>query len=329
MSDTALVYVTDAGFLYPTMVSAIQASGQVVDSGVNILIYLVNVDDITLETLKEATKNLPIFYSKLPNSAFDLPLGTSFAESHVPKVSLARLNLHDCIPENYKNLIYVDGDTQVVGSLSDLFRVRVRHGWIAAGRGSLWMWGSGKSRGGKADIAYLSRIGVSSPANYFNAGVLLLSRDTLGIDGPKAFEYFVSNSKICRQHDQSALNHVFNNKLIELHPKYNFHSFYSEMGADSVCQPAIVHFTGPFKPWQFTAGWLSRYSKAYDEFDAKYPELAGLRIPLTVEQLEQKQVAWNNAQKRPLIRTAKKFLRLRKFWLFQRREFREFNRALL
>jgi lipopolysaccharide biosynthesis glycosyltransferase len=270
--DTLVVFVTDGGFLVPSLVAASQLVKQGIHNIADIMIYTVDVDAEILAKLR--TDNPHIKFENLPAQLFTPPAHVNFFKNHVPITSLARLSLQEVMNPAYKNIVYIDGDVQIVGDVRALIRCVVPEGKIMAGRGSAWL-DDGKDENA-TPRGYLESLGDVSTADYFNAGILAFSAATWQHKAPEALNFFFENSAACIRHDQSALNAVFNGNVVHFPPKYNFHSKYTELGVQRKYQPAIIHFTGPNKPWGRPAiPWWGQFRKSYREMIRQQPYLSG------------------------------------------------------
>jgi len=293
--NRAIIYVTDIGFLYPTLVSADQISAQAKANKCDILIYLINIDHAITAEVAATFPNFRIL--SLSDKQFVLPAGVTFKKDHVAVATLGRLVLFEHIPDQYEHIIYIDGDTQILGDVSGLLLKDVPAGHLAAGRGGLWLSKYEQGPGAKADRAYVRSIGTNVD-EYFNAGVLAFQRQTLATLGPKALSYFFEHSKACRQHDQSALNAVTRGKVELFWPGYNFHGTYDALGPQLSRPPAIVHFTGPFKPWLMADGPTAEYTAAYNEFDSRFPVIASHRRRLAADRSAELLKQWQKSKLR-------------------------------
>ena len=274
--DTLVVFVTDGGFLVPSLVAASQLVKQGIQDLADIMIYTVNVETDVLSKLR--AHNPRIKFENLPAQLFTPPAHVNFFRNHVPVTSLARLSLQEVMDPAYRNIVYVDGDVQIVDDVRHLIRCTVPDGKIMAGLGSAWL-DDGKDENA-TPRGYLESLGDVSTTDYFNAGILAFSATTWADKAPKALAFFFENSAACIRHDQSALNAVFKGNVVHFPPKYNFHSKYTELGVQRKYQPAIIHFTGPNKPWGRPATpWWGRFRKSYRDMIRQQPYLSGfLRI---------------------------------------------------
>lgn len=309
--DTAVIFVTDNGYLGPSLLAALQLTAQGVDALADILIYTVGVDPALIEALQNRTGRA-ISFVALPDTSYLPPDGVGFAKNHVPVTSLARLVIAPHLPTGYQNIVYLDGDIQIVGDIKPLIRHRVRDGWIAAGRGSAWF--DPDDRLGLNPTGYFDALNGATRDSYFNAGVLACRRDTWAIYGPRALDAFFRNSETFIRHDQSALNAVFQQQVEPLSPAYNFHNAYAGLLCHKILAPKIIHFTGPAKPWKAAVPpWGWRFHKSYVDLLERFPELASVF-----------KVAPFTSQPTPGLRTRISALRGVRTRMSQRRAFRTY-----
>jgi lipopolysaccharide biosynthesis glycosyltransferase len=274
LKSKLVVFVTDRGFLVPSLVAAMQ----LVEFGhlnhADIVIYTIDLNDGILSWLKKKFEN-KIRFEALATRSF-LPSETvTFFANHVPKAALARLALHDVIDKSYQDVVYLDGDIQIVRPITGLLDYSVPEGKILAGRGSAWLDKYATDSRATPD-GYLESLGGVAPEDYFNSGVLAFRRSTWEVEAPRALSFFMEHSDICTRHDQSALNAIFLGRVVHFAPAYNFHRAYSRLFLQDVYSPAIIHFTGSDKPWNSQAlPWGGQFIEKYRNFMQVHPELAG------------------------------------------------------
>lgn len=292
MKNTAVILVTDGGFLVPTLVVVRQLAAQGALEVADAIVYLVDVEETVRAQLAQEFKRYGgVFIEALASTSFMPKDNTFFHANHVPVVSLARLVLNETIPAQYENIIYLDGDLQVVGDVKPFLSYQVPEGKIMAGRGALWLDDDVAEGRDSWNANYLQGIGGVSPEQYFNAGVLAFRRSTWDEVAPKALQFFFDNSEACQRHDQSALNAICKGRVVELAPKYNFHSGYSELFLQIGYRPSIIHFTGPNKPWRYAGlPWGTQFMKSYEDTLDAHPALGAFlkrpQRPAFVEQLK-------------------------------------------
>lgn len=270
-SDTCAIFTTDMGYLVPTLVAAEQVHQQVQPEGLaDIIIFTV---DFAAEMTSKLEADFPDFRF-LPVS-LDIDKEAFFNASHVPRSTLARLSIGPSIPDHYENIVYLDGDIQIVGDIRPLFRHRVPAGMIAAGNESAEFFWTENINAAREFREHAATIGLTDARDYFNAGILAARRDSWIEIGEEALRFFNENSKLCLYHDQTALNAVCLGRRQILHPRYNFVSWFRYMRADRLIEPSLIHFTGAQKPWsRHRPAMKGRFIAVYEDFLARHPFLA-------------------------------------------------------
>jgi lipopolysaccharide biosynthesis glycosyltransferase len=284
---TAIIFTTDAGFTMPTMSVVLQLLAQPeVIARADILIYLVDIEADQKQRLDESFAGLPLRFIEIPADLLALPDSVRFNRTHVPRSTLARLSLGTLIPRQYANILYLDGDIQVLGDILPLVTHEVGEGRIASVNEAVWMYEGDGGKYWPMMRDYLAGIGLRTPLDYFNAGVLAFRRSTWETASAEALDFFLRHSDLCTFHDQSALNAVFNGKREILSPIYNYSSGYADLGLERRLMPRLVHFTGAAKPWFSTCRpWNGRFLPHYAELIRQYPVLATFGTPKTQQQI--------------------------------------------
>ncbi|WP_312223850.1 glycosyltransferase family 8 protein [Rhizobium rhizoryzae] len=276
MKENAVVFVTDKGFLVPSLVAALQVLEQrEASSAADIVVVLIDIDQGLHQTLERLFNPLGIIFFALNASEFLPSEGAFFNKTHVPKTTLGRLALHKVLPDQYVNIVYLDGDIQIVGDIGPLLRHRVAAGKIAAVTEGNWLCEGDMGHYWPKHQAYMTALGITDPLDYFNAGILAFRLDTWREMAPRALAYFTSYPERCLYHDQSALNAVFHGHRECLSPIYNYASLYADLNLTAEVSPRIIHFTGGNKPWHYGGPpWNGRFLTIYRTFLETYPQLA-------------------------------------------------------
>ena len=266
--------MTDNGYLVPSLVAARQLIERNIHEIADIVIFTVDVDRNTIRELSNCRANSRIKFEPLTSKLFVPPEGVIFRKSHITVTALARLCLHEVIPQKYENIVYLDGDVQIVGDISPLVRYRVQDQKLLAARACAWLTLDGY-RNDFISKDYLEEIGGIAAENYFSSGVLAVRRATWLDAAPKALQFFMSKSKACILYDQSALNAIFKNNVLYLSPKFNFQDVYSELYVQRSYPPALIHFSGTNKPWHYVGPpWGYRFHQSYIELLREHPSLS-------------------------------------------------------
>ena len=173
--------------------------------------------------------------------------------------SYARLFLSSIIEDSIDKIIYLDCDSIVNGSLSDLWNIKISEYYVAGVCDTA------------SDNAKL-RVNMDVNSPYINAGMLLINlKKWREEDIEKRFIEFIDsyNGKVFHHH-QGTINGVLNKSLLLIHPKYNcmttfftmsrdeiisyygLNDYYSEVElSEAISTPVFIHFTPAFvnRPW--------------------------------------------------------------------------------
>jgi lipopolysaccharide biosynthesis glycosyltransferase len=193
-----------------------------------------------------------------------------------PKDIYLRLWVHEFFAPEASNVLYIDADTVVVGSVMELAQLDL-----------------GKNILGAVDIPGADshrHCNLPPEYKYFNSGVLLINnrlwRDEHCLQTVSSF--LNANTAILHDADQDALNGCFYRRRMTLDYKWNLISpFYRKNGFADVltreevlaarADERIVHFNGHAKPWFY--GPNHPRAKRYWEYllqtpwrDYRYPD---------------------------------------------------------
>ncbi len=187
-------------------------------------------------------------------------------------VILARLFMGKILPQDVERILYMDGDTVVVGSLHELWNTDLEGNVL------------GMSVEPTADRKRKEDLGLKD-YYYHNSGVLLVDvkkwrevqAEQLLIDF-----YRQKEGKLFAA-DQDALNGALKGQIYPLLPKYNFCNIYyqypyrflakliapmqyfsKEEFEDCKKHPVIIHFLGEERPWR--RGNTHKYSKEFHKY---------------------------------------------------------------
>ena len=280
MKTRLILFVTDRGFIVPTLVAARQILAQTLVTRIaDIMVALVGFTASELAGLEEAFPNsqlhfVPLAIERLPPAVAVDP----FKTSHVNLTAIARLLTPRLIPPRYQHIVYLDGDVQVVGDLLPLVAYDVPEGRLLAANDRLSF---SRFRFGELGLfwrdtqRYMGSLGVEDEMEYFNSGVLAARREAWSELCGKAARFFEENPALCRFHDQSALVAVSRGKREVLSPLYNFATGLAELISFEEVRPSIVHFTGARKPWLFNDAppWGGNFSQVYEDLLTAFPVL--------------------------------------------------------
>jgi lipopolysaccharide biosynthesis glycosyltransferase len=243
MNTQCIVYITDKNYIFPTLVSAMQARRFCQDTTDVLVLLSEKISDFSALEADMGKHSVSLIdYYAVFNESLN-KLDDSGFQGEISKTAMCRLLLHKTLPENYTQIIYLDGDTQVLNSLESLENYQVPPGRFLASSDYLSI------------TDYLK--GDVLP-RHFNSGVLKLNRD--GWIGQAAFDLYLEKKSL-QFHDQEVLNVVGKDALILISNNWNYPKQFLSLLPEGV-KPSIVHFMGHPKPWH---GVFFPWSKsAYD-----------------------------------------------------------------
>lgn len=267
-----IIFVTDRGYLAQSLIAASQLAAQRdVVAIADIILYLIDIPDMEQAAIQAALGPSQFNFRFLDSRRFLSDSVDRLPDLHVPHSTLGRLVLDAEIPAQYDTIIYMDGDIQIVGPVAPLIEHDCLAGTVLAGCDRL-------DHGGKYGNppAYLARLGVARPSDYFNAGIMMAPRAAWRTFTAAALDFLTRHPELCKHYDQSALNAVIGTRRERMPPAYNFTSWFQQADPDHVTTvPRIVHFTGPLKPWNSTKGpWGTQFRRVYSDFLMEFPYFA-------------------------------------------------------
>lgn len=260
-----IVYASDNNYAKYTSVSIqsiLENSAQR-----NFLIFYILIDDEFSERNKELLTNQ---VEKYGHNIVFVNMKDAYKEenlkiAHISHHTYYRLQLPKIL--GYLNkLIYIDGDTIVLGDIGDLFDFDIKDSYFGGVKAPAF-----------DNKKHLNRLGIDT-SKYINAGVLLVNNRLLIKDKvQKKFEELLDNSYDCQ--DQDIINVAGFGKITLLPIKYNlmtkyqdtFSRFISEGKIDksefdeAIKYPLIIHYADKIKPWDDKTSWLAAHYWEYAE----------------------------------------------------------------
>lgn len=202
-------------------------------------------------------------------------------------------------------LIYLDCDMIVKSSLRELYETNISDYWLA----------------GVEDIGYYSHrrlLNRETESFYINAGMLLINLKKWREDniGDRLFKFASETTENLVHNDQDVINMVLDSKIKPLDFKWNAQDqcFYKNTWRthpkgieieQAALNPAIIHYTGPQKPWQNTL--IVNQANEYLKYIRLTPWGNNLPSDGKIVQLAIKSVI-NKIQKKPLFALSSEFL---------------------
>ena len=273
MPDACCCYVVDAGYLFPALLSAIQARAAIAVPTADIKIFCVGERNREFDLFEPICRDRGVELVSVPPSAVD----------HMP-IMFGRFFLSRLLDVRYRAVVYIDGDTQISGSLQPLVEAHLAPNRFLAVRDPMSLMIDRDSREWRERRHYFRRIGIGEPglSRYFNSGVLRFNRNDWDAISCAALQISARHDHGLMFPDQDALNLTFGNDYLTMSYKWNFPSSFLFCGFQNLITPKILHFmsnprpwNGPFKPWG--QAWFEPYlalAKDYPELKA-YPKPIG------------------------------------------------------
>lgn len=256
-----VLYTTDNNYFKYMLVSLYSLLRNNKAIRLNIYILCSNIDKVYIDKLNEIIKNYP---NATVNIIDDNTISNKSDEIGIPKwrntsIANTRLFISEIIKDNNENILYLDSDTLVVGSLKGLLN-----------------FSTDKPLGAVKDLmpsTHYKNIDKNM-TTYFNSGVLYFNRKIWDINNcqNKIIQMMKSNTLKLVYPDQDILNKVLINNIEDLGLRYNIlsaiylygvkstipyklthiDSFYTiKERKDAIDKPIIIHCTAcyGYRPW--------------------------------------------------------------------------------
>jgi lipopolysaccharide biosynthesis glycosyltransferase len=175
--------------------------------------------------------------------------GVATWPSHLTVATLLRLQLPSIL-RDVDRVVYLDCDLVVLNDITTLYDTDLSELPLAACL-DFWLTGSPPFAPPGWDVGewhkYLSEVvSLADWKTYFNAGVLVMDLNRFRNTGlVRAAEEFLERTEYKTPFvDQEALNHVIDGAFVRLDSRWNV------LAALGHCNPWIIHYAGPHKPWR-------------------------------------------------------------------------------
>ncbi|OYV39271.1 MAG: hypothetical protein B7Z80_07740 [Rhodospirillales bacterium 20-64-7] len=266
MPSCCVCYTTDPGYLLPTLVSARQARRFANPGNADIAIFSIGSDTEAARVFAKTCAAEGILF---------VPVKQSDVEG--AGAMLARLFLDRLAPPDYDQLLYLDGDTQITGSLDPLLDADVPKRHFLAATDPMSFSLDGSNRQDRELMAYFSGIGVppERQRSYFNSGVLRINRHGWEEIGRESWRLFQTLRPQTRYPDQDALNLAAPERRIPMSLSWNFPIFLRNARVEQMIKPRVIHYMGAPKPWHGSfPPWSAAQYAPYIDLVSQYPDLA-------------------------------------------------------
>ena len=175
-----------------------------------------------------------------------------YVSNHVSYATYYRILIPNLVQSITPKILYLDTDVIICKDLLPLWQTELGNSLIAAAN--------------EPSLANNARLEIPKEYEYFNAGILLInviewvSNETTAT----LFKYIKKHQNALTFWDQDALNANLYNQRKKLSPVWNQQSAFFELTqnelskiyskielVEAIKNPAIVHFTGSSKPWEY------------------------------------------------------------------------------
>lgn len=255
---TCVCYIANQGYLFQSLVSAIQAR-QLSPADCDIILY-----DLTRSPGEESARIRHVCDVKGIRYIWESP--ECLGGLHIMN---ARLFLDQLLPSHYREILYLDGDTQVVGDLTPLLSYRPLEGHLCAVRDPM-IYLRRVDRLAEGFEAEISAFGEE----YVNSGVFRVSRDSWAAISREALAQMGSDTNALHFEDQTIINRVTAGRRDFASMRWNFPGFILGYGIEAITPPSIVHFMSNPRPWQGAyAPWGRSWQTPYLCVAKEFPEI--------------------------------------------------------
>ena len=266
MISRCACFLTDLGYLFPSLLCAVQARKFLDPESTDVIIVLFDSTSQTTELFSNICRQ---------NGIILICADREILGGH--SAMYARLFLSQILPEPYQRILYLDGDMQIGDSLNTLIQTELPENCDFAAAPDPMAIQLHESKSDHPNIQrYFDGIGIKNTPErpYLNSGALLINRAPWAGIGRDALDYLAKSPSTCHFQDQSALNFVGHNRFAPMSFRWNFPIFFKNCGVESAIAPHIFHFMSKPKPWDGVfLPWNRSFVDPYTKLIAKYPEL--------------------------------------------------------
>ena len=262
----ACCYTIDEGYLMPTLLSASQLRRAMPHAVADVVVVCFGPATALTAAAETMCTREGIRFLSVPT-----------AHLEGSPMLCARFFLSGLLEPRYREIVYLDGDTQVSGSLEPLLTHAVAPGEILAAPDPMAVMIDNPQAPWPARRAYFDRLGMSAHRQglYFNSGVLRFRRDDWDALSRECLALCQSQGSNFRFRDQDALNLVVGDRHRPMSFRWNFPPFFMNFGAEAAIAPRIYHFMSNPRPWHGAfVPWGHKWHEPYVAFLGANPELA-------------------------------------------------------
>ncbi len=261
-------YTIDENYLLPALLSAIQVS------------KATDATDIIVFCFGEPTAKSEAFFTIFAHYGIKFRYARRSDIDGLP-ILFARFFLGRLLAgDHYDSVVYLDGDTQILGSIQPLLDADVPSGCFLAALDPMTI--IVRDRTHTRNKAYLASIGIGpgQVGSYRNAGVLRFNLRDWEEIGRVAVAASARSNHSYRFADQDAMNLCCSERCLTMSYRWNFPSFFLGLDFTPRIEPTILHFMSRPRPWDGAfAPWGQAYHQPYRDLAREHSKLAAFVRP--------------------------------------------------
>jgi lipopolysaccharide biosynthesis glycosyltransferase len=264
LAKACVCYISDEGYLFPSLLSAIQIRENVSRQKADVVMYFIGEPTSKSELFRSIYAKYQIRFVVVSPKTID--------SMHIV---FARLFIDRFVEPTYQRILYIDGDTQIAGDINPLIDADLPPGTFCAARDPTTLATDTDKRSFPNQAAYFESIGLSANQIrlYCNSGVILFDRASwanICVDSLKLLQ----EKPRLRFPDQDLINLAANGRCLTMSFKWNFPIFLMNYGFEDIIKPRIYHFMSNPRPWQGPfQPWGRKWHRTYIDLLDKHPDL--------------------------------------------------------
>ena len=215
--------------------------------------------------------------------------GKLFVDQHLSVETYYRLIIPEIMP-NYHKILYLDCDMVADQDVAELYDLDLKGAIIGAAK-DIDVAGQLNLNQNNWQTYATETLGLDSPYDYFQAGVLILDLDGLRKTASSQKMIKLALSQSFRCHDQDVLNIICRNKVTYIPQQWNTLMDWQEPGRSRMQilkmaprklfeeysaarkHPYLIHYAGYQKPWDVVDCDFAEYFWKYAKLSPYYPML--------------------------------------------------------
>lgn len=264
--SSACCYAVNEGYLFPTLLSASQLRRKTPSGVADVVVACFGPPTDVTRLSAEFCASENIRFILAPTAVLE---GTSSA--------YARFFLGQILDPHYRQLVYLDGDTQITDSLEPLVSQAAGAGLLLATPDCMAVMIDSRQGPWPARRSHFESLGLPSDRHrdYFNSGVMRVARDDWDAISRECLKLYAARGPTFMFADQDALNIVVGEHSRPISFRWNFPSFFMNLDVQRSINPRIYHFMSNPRPWHGTfPPWTSAWHDPYVALMTSHPGLA-------------------------------------------------------